>query len=176
MSLYSIFETPIWKIRKNLPEGAYKWALDFKEKDPKGVLKSNRGGYQSIAQHPKDFPYHKHISSMLSRNKFSNIKVYDWWLNINEKGDYNIMHTHSGSHFSCIWYITNNEGSLVLSSPLTHTRVALLVSGFPINLEEVVNCSAGTLLVFPSDIPHYVEEHKLDTPRISVSFNMVIKH
>ena len=113
---------------------------------------------------------------MLSRNKFSNIKVYDWWLNINEKGDYNIMHTHPGSHFSCIWYITNNEGSLVLSSPLTHTRVALLVSGFPINLEEVVNCSAGTLLVFPSDIPHYVEEHKLDTPRISVSFNMVIKH
>ena len=175
MSLHSIFKTPVWEFEKKLPEGVYEWALDFKSNNSESI-NSNRGGYQSISQHPKDFPYQKHISSMLPRNTFSNTKVDSWWLNVNEKGDYNVVHTHPESHFACIWYITNNEGSLILSNPLMHTRVALHLSGFPVNVKEVVNCSAGTLLVFPSDIPHCVEEHHLDTPRISVSFNLRITH
>ena len=29
----------------------------------------------------------------------------------------------------------------------------------------------GSLIIFPSDIPHWVDSHDLDTPRISISFN-----
>ena len=36
-----------------------------------------------------------------------------------------------------------------------------------------MNCGAGDLLVFPSDVPHRVEEHTLDTPRISVGINLI---
>ena len=35
-----------------------------------------------------------------------------------------------------------------------------------------MDCKAGSLLIFPADVPHRVEEHVLDTKRISVSFNI----
>ena len=40
---------------------------------------------------------------------------------------------------------------------------------------KALDCKAGDLIVFPSDVPHGVEEHKLDTPRISVAFNLLAK-
>ena len=108
---FNIFETPIWYIEKDLPEGVYEWALDM-ERNVKGTQLSNRGGYQSEWLDIPNFKYLDHLRSMmvfLPEFHFSNM-----WVNINRKGDYNWRHTHPGSDLACIWYITENLNKLVL--------------------------------------------------------------
>ena len=43
------FGSPIWRAYNELPRGAYEWALDYQE-DNENKTRSNRGGYQSVAQ------------------------------------------------------------------------------------------------------------------------------
>ena len=110
---------------------------------------------------------------MLSDFKeFKNFYVTNWWLNVNGKGDGNHKHVHSGSNLSAIWYITDNEGLLIFEDPLLFSRIEITRQIFGSTTHQQVNALAGDLLIFPSDLPHQVEDHILDTPRISVSFNI----
>ena len=178
MELHSLFSTPIWISENPLPEGAYKWALEYKRKNPNNLQVSNRGGYQSISAGWENFKYGSYIQNILDEySLFKDFQVINWWLNVNEKGDYNLQHTHPNSDLACIWYITNNENLLTFEDPLVHNRITLyqsILSKFNDTPSKAMKCPAGTLLVFPSDTPHRVEKHTLDSPRISVSFNMRI--
>ena len=95
-------------------------------------------------------------------------------MNVNEKGDFNFQHTHPKSDLSGIWYLTDNNNSLVFIDPLQHSRSNLYLAFPELDIGEgvYVNAKAGEVLIFPSDLPHYVEPHSLDTTRVSVSFNM----
>tara|TARA_R100000152_G_scaffold15694_1_gene7430 strand:- start:611 stop:1168 length:558 start_codon:yes stop_codon:yes gene_type:complete len=176
MELHTLFATPLWVSENSLPEGAYDWALEYKKKNPNNVKISNRGGYQSTSKEWKDFKYNSYIQKILNKySPFRNFKVTNWWLNVNGKGDYNLQHTHGNSDLSCIWYITNNENLLIFEDSLIHNRIPLyqsILNNFDDFPSKNINCSAGTLLIFPSDVPHRVEEHTLDSPRISISFNL----
>ena len=196
----TLFTSPLWAVEQELPIGAYEWALDYKKKNPSDVVKSNRGGYQSqnnlIEYKPSmnifindgdlevestnGFPYFQHIRNTLNKIKgMQNFIIIDWWLNINEKGDSNLPHQHPGSDLSLIWYITHNEGLLNFQDPDLMSRHKLYARGLYGEGEEnskFVICPAGSLLVFPSDIIHRVDEHMLDTPRISVSSNLLSKY
>ena len=176
-----LFSTPIWMFPEQLPKGVYEWSLEYKRKELDSKIISNRGGYQSIQKPWEEFKYKDYLDEILT-NRFPSYKkffVTDWWLNINGKGDYNLPHTHAHSDLSCIWYITNNEGLLYFEDPLQHTRQVLydrIFSDWGESSNKNIKCDAGTVLVFPSDLVHRVEEHTLDTPRISVSFNMSAKY
>ena len=59
-----LFTTPVWYVEKDLPEGAYEWALDI-EKNVKGREVSNKGGaYQSQELEFEKIPYFKLIQEM----------------------------------------------------------------------------------------------------------------
>ena len=170
---FNIFETPIWYIEKDLPEGVYEWALDM-ERNVKGTQLSNRGGYQSEWLDIPNFKYLDHLRSMmvfLPEFHFSNM-----WVNINRKGDYNWRHTHPGSDLACIWYITENLNKLVLEDHMNHTRDNLFRAfGNDCYGTRDFNAKAGSLVMFPGDVPHWVEPHEENTPRISLSFNIIFK-
>ena len=189
----TLFRTPLWALEEELPIGAYKWALDFREKNPSDIVKSNRGGYQSpnniihykntgndlVFDYTDGFPYYHYIRNALNKIKgMENYIMTDWWLNINEKGDYNLPHQHPGAALSLIWYITHNEGLLNFQEPSLMSRHVLYSGGLygEEQNNKFIKCPAGTILVFPSDIIHRVDEHKLDTPRISVSSNLIAKY
>ena len=175
MSRYDLFTTPFWKFEEKPVEGAYEWALSMKEKDPNGVRLSNYGGWQSHSYFSHMFPYGKHIASILSKySYFQKFVTTNWWVNINQKGNLNMPHTHPGSELSGVWYITDNHGSLGFIDPSNHTRSSLYVTKILEKENIFIDCKAGELLIFPSDVRHMVRPHKLDTNRISVSFNMVI--
>ena len=42
VTLHTIFPTPIWHIKEELPRGAYNWSLEI-QKNNKSVRKSNVG-------------------------------------------------------------------------------------------------------------------------------------
>ena len=172
-----LYHSPVWVFPKPLPPKAYEWALWWKEQTYEYcVQKSNKGGFQSPARSWEEFEFKYHIQSILDQfEEFKDFKFTNWWLNINEKGDWNSSHIHPGSDLSGIWYITDNEGQLVFEDPHYMTRSYVINHVLKNPIGRSMKCAAGDLILFPSDLQHYVEEHTLDTPRISVSFNMRYK-
>ena len=87
------------------------WALEYKKANA-SVEYSNRGGYQSNQNYNfNTFPYHEHVRNMLGQfTPFNEFMIEGWWLNVNEKGDYNLPHTHPGTDLAAVWYITDNKG------------------------------------------------------------------
>ena len=171
--VYTIFPTPIWKIEAEVPKGGIKWAIEYKKNNP-SIERSNRGGYQSNAKSRLDgFPYTEElVKKLINLPKFT---LNNWWLNINRKGDFNHYHTHPCSDLSGIWYFTDNNNSLRFIDSNIHTRNALTFCK-ELNYNTCLewDATAGTIIVFPSDLQHAVEPHKLRTPRISIAFNLNI--
>ena len=163
----TLFETPLWILDKELPEGAYDWALST-EKNITGRKRSNFGGYQSEIMEIKTLPYFDHILSMISF--LPRIRLSGYWVNINRRGNVNMVHTHPDSDLTFVWYITDNDNKLVLENPLYHTRYSLYNAN-KMHTAFRPDGKKGSLIIFPSDIPHWVDSHDLDTPRISISFN-----
>tara|TARA_X000000368_G_C22648260_1_gene544037 strand:+ start:110 stop:598 length:489 start_codon:yes stop_codon:yes gene_type:complete len=154
-----------------LPSGAYEWVLEVQKKSP-CVNKSNMGGYQS--KDSLDWSPMKYSDHILNLLEFlPEFYFGSWWVNINKKGNYNNYHTHPSSDLSCVWYITDNFGSIDFQDPSQHSRVSLYRS-FNKFTNIKYKCIAGDLLIFPSDLIHGVKPHTEDTPRISVSFNLIL--
>ena len=173
----NLFSTPIWRVSSKLPEGAYEWALKYKE-STKMSTRSARGGYQTSAKSFDDLPsvYAHHIFNTLKVIlKGIGFELTGWWLNVNQKGDFNMKHTHPNHDLSGIWYITDNNNTLAFIDPLEHSRDALYNVFDDMHEGLLIDAKAGEILLFPSDLPHYVEPHPYDTTRISVSFNINLK-
>lgn len=172
-----IMGTPFWKLKSKLPEGAYEWALSLQTNMEKvdEKLSSTRGGFQSVAtndfnQIPQNI--RDHIQSIFQ--EFPKFQFTTWWVNINNKGNYNIAHTHGGdSDLAVVWYLTDNQSSLIFHNPFSCARHNLNLA-IPTTYQNDVEIDArvGDFIIFPADVLHSVEQNKFDTPRISLSFNM----
>ena len=44
--------------------------------------------------------------------------------------------------------------------------------GFEYDQVRQIDCKEGDIVIFPSDIEHYVEPHELRKERVTVSFNL----
>ena len=173
-----IFASPFWHIRDDMPQGALKWALNYKKTHPMAQRRSNRGGYQSMPTHNFDeFEYKSYIIAVLRfLPKFT---LQNWWVNVNGKGDFNMAHTHSGSDLSLVWYLTDNNNSFRILNPQHHVRNNINRAfsgyasyGFNYELVKPVDCKEGDIIIFPSDLEHYVEPHELRKERVTVSLNL----
>ena len=94
-----------------------------------------------------------------------------WWLNVNEKGDFNVLHTHPLANASIVFYLTDNHGSLIFQHPSSHSRWAF-IKAFNERHATRFFANAGDMLVFPADLEHCVEPNERDEPRISISMNL----
>ena len=169
--------TPFWKLNSKLPEGAYDWALSLQTNMEKidEKLSSTRGGFQSVAtndfnQIPQNI--RDHIQSVFQ--DFPKFQFTTWWVNINNKGNYNVAHTHGGdSDLAVVWYLTDNQSSLIFHNPFSCARHNLNLA-IPTTYQSdiIMDANAGDFIVFPADVLHSVEQNKFDTPRISLSLNM----
>ena len=99
------------------------------------------------------------------------------WANVNRRGDYNKMHTHPGATWSGVYYIDDGQPDADAGATAIHlgdpcpTRTA---SFFP----ELTATSIlfpptpGLMILFPGYMPHAVQPHRGDRPRISIAFNV----
>tara|TARA_R100000664_G_C2682020_1_gene89620 strand:+ start:77 stop:616 length:540 start_codon:yes stop_codon:yes gene_type:complete len=98
---------------------------------------------------------------MLSYNqKYEyNIEIRQIWEHEYEKGDFQEDHVHFDMHFSYIIYY-KGESKTVFKNPIGYTLQAMY-SDFHDYLgqyEYTPNLKEGTLIVFPSFVPHYVKK------------------
>jgi uncharacterized protein (TIGR02466 family) len=191
MELTPIFATPVWMSVfpdfDNLKEDFLSCVENFK-KENTSVEKSNINGYQSppTLQIQQELgPLFNYICNLcLQATKDLNfidcdVFLTSAWVNFNDSREsMNTEHIHEET-FSGVFYLKAPEGSgkLVLRNPginrlwngcnLTNTKNQFTGDMIKIEPEE------GSLIIFPSYLPHSVEPNKHDEERISISFNIL---
>ena len=83
----------------------------------------------------------------------------DFWINYANKGDTNPIHQHAGD-VSCVVYVKNTQDN----------PTYLKWYNNKINYE----CEDGHIIMFPSDMQHWVEEKITDEERITGSVNFLV--
>ena len=166
MTRHDIFSTPVWHIEgtpQQLVDELYQGAYQFKE-NHKSTNVSNKGGYHTPAFdwemfHPQGIEYIDKVVSDIFK-----FKVESWWYNINGKGHWNTPHTHPNSDFALVLYLTDTDNLLTLVNPHAQRKMSKQNSS--------PKTKKGDIIIFPSDLLHYVMPNQRDTDRISISMNL----
>ncbi len=100
------------------------------------------------------------------------------WTNMNPKGAAHPIHSHPNNFLSGVYYLRTHQGADTVSfhDPRSQTGVIRppVTELTAENTDQVVvKVSHGTLLMFPSWLPHSVDASGSDETRISVSFNVM---
>ncbi len=110
------------------------------------------------------------------------------WANINRKGDYHSLHNHPHSYLSGTYYVTMPEqpvsdrqrddispGDISFFDPRPQANMSAIAGDPQIDPEHRVTPAPGMLLLWPSFVHHAVHPNFSEQPRVSVSFNVVLK-
>jgi uncharacterized protein (TIGR02466 family) len=186
------FPTPIWNykfntINTNQFNEAIKYCYEVKKNDPGRVL-SNVGGWQSNALHYNYFinsplalffneiiPLLNELAVEVASSRVLNFS--DVWININKKGDKNLLHSHPNCLFSGVFYITdkNSKIKFVKNYDIFNWWKECMQSKSDTQStfnEIEYTPHSGDLIIFPAWLQHYVDCHEYDSERISISFNI----
>ena len=195
----SLFSTPIRIQMLNLDvKQLSDLFYGIKENNKGRKFTNSGGGWQSddlnlieLAEKNENFKLLlKHIISV--SNEFAkdlgikhDIGIANLWINISGKGAYNKSHVHPNSILSGVFYIKTPPscGNIVFANPninLIHAYLNYFHLLENENLEEnsvlkhldwIIPPEENKILLFPSWLPHYVDDNLSDEDRISISFN-----
>ncbi len=117
----------------------------------------------------------------------------DWslhgWPNVNRLGDYHDPHNHPHSYLSGTYYVqvptdraalrTRKDvrpGAITFYDPRGPAVNMNAIRGDPyVNPEHTVMPKPGEILLWPAFLMHFVHPNLSETPRISISFNAMLK-
>jgi len=199
-----LFSAPLlrfpWKDCKDLNESLKKLILEKQELFPSERM-SNTGGWQSPKTlHTWEAPCIRQlinniniavlhlITECLGEENTNSLGTWNIaaWANINEEGDYNMIHNHSGGVWSGVYYVDAGtpdpahpfSGILTFHSP---TLASLTLDNLraPQQLRHLFRSEYsmipknGLMLLFPSWLAHSVHPYFGSTPRISISWDVM---
>lgn len=96
------------------------------------------------------------------------------WFNIYYRNDFQETHVHPTSVISAIYILTcSNDGARIFFNSPINGMYHVLKKTEKQEMVDKIICSSnpGTLIIFPSYLPHSVERHESDQIRISLSYN-----
>lgn len=109
------------------------------------------------------------------------------WPNVNKFGDYHDLHNHPHSYLSGTYYINvpqqqeqlpgradRRPGAISFYDPRPQANMTAVKGDPQIEAEYTVMPQAGTMLLWPSFLHHFVHPNLSHEPRISISFNIVL--
>ena len=174
-------------IKKSFVEYTYH---EMSEND--GVMKSNKGGWQSEATIHKRNNFKRYVEFILTHSNRAlgdifkdNIKIelLNCWLNVNNKDCMNEWHCHPYSDIAgCLWIdIRPGSGNLEFQNDLQYSQYMwhenvrpeiLMKYNFGGNYR--INPIPGQMVLFPANTLHKVSTNTTDRSRISFAFNLKI--
>ena len=110
-------------------------------------------------------------------NSYIDYTMYNPWLNLYKRRDFQEVHDHRENDFACVFIINEGKG---FGKFYFKDRNYIFQSS---KIEKMVNYSdnytpelkTGDFIVFPSQMLHGVTPHNSDTVRKTLSFNIDIK-
>jgi uncharacterized protein (TIGR02466 family) len=103
------------------------------------------------------------------------------WLNVNPPGGYNSPHQHSDAHLSGVYYVdvpkarSDAGGAIEFLSPHPVRLLSTLIRSQLFSDRVRIQPAAGELLIFPSQLIHWVHPNDSSKPRVTVAFNATIQ-
>ena len=110
------------------------------------------------------------------------------WGNVNMKGDYHNLHNHPHSWLSGTYYINIpdqsnadvfrndlNPAAISFFDPRPQANMNSIKNDNQVDPEYRVLPSSGDLFIWPAFLHHLVHPNMSDFPRISISFNVMVK-
>jgi len=183
-----LFSIPLFSFDiKSQKKELHNLALDLEKNNDSNII-SNQGGFQSQPFGKENEIYKKFIGDIIEPVFTELNDTYDFksnvmrpsrgWLNVNRKGNYNLVHSHCQHDFVGVYYIKvpeGDSGNLVVINPDRQNEFTSYE-----NLEYnkynqgrfSIKPKEDLLLIFPGGLDHYVLENKTNDYRISMSFNM----
>jgi len=184
--IIDIFKTSIYKTSiKNIDYKNYFIELLNNEKKlNNGNFISNVGGFQSksldiidenIIENLFVKPTLEYIKPF---NRNYKIELSNFWINCNNKNDYNLMHSHHGANISGVYYIQvpENSGRIIFQNgDLTKMCSINQFDDINFHARYFVPVNEYDLILFSADTLHFTEPNRSNDERISVAFNLMIK-
>ncbi len=145
---------------------------------------SNVGGTQTLPFYDKDLTNtisksFKSYTDLLNKREKVKWKILNYWINVNRESDFNMPHSHVTFqiHFSGIWYLNvpKDSGNLVFINPDRTLEISNTFNYFdhPFTYADyLIVPENNKLILFPSNVTHYVEPSRTKEDRISVAFNI----
>jgi uncharacterized protein (TIGR02466 family) len=101
------------------------------------------------------------------------------WANVARKGHYHRVHNHPSSAWSGVYFVESGgespgqplSGVLELCDPRPFTEM-VPTPGSPFGQRVIFRAEAGSMVVFPSWLYHFVNPFQGEGARISVAFNV----
>lgn len=102
----------------------------------------------------------------------------DCWANVNDHGNYNVIHSHPNSLWSSVYYVNRGEpdpnveygGKLEILDPRAAASY-IQIPGDDQNKRCIVDNIPGFMIMFPSWVKHMVHPHFGKGGRISIALN-----
>ena len=190
----NLFPIPVFKTYLDHPVDKIKiLCQQERSKNPETIIKANLGGWQSDNISYPDSPFFflldiEKICQEVARDVLKinkSIFLSNAWININQKHNSNQSHTHPNCILSGVYYIKTPEGCGNIQ--FWHPAVDLMDRDWNnICSDSDYNeyngsgrwlpAKEGMLYIFPSWLKHFVHPNMSDEERISISFNVALKH
>ena len=185
---HNLFPTPLWQIQiKGVDNDAIKEYCYHLKDNTEGVTISNRGGWHSKEiLEPLPDALNELFSNFLGFvndycaqiTGLNNLMLGNFWVNINQKYDYNRTHDHQNSILSAVYYV-DAEGEDIGNFVAERDDTAEFFLGSYKNVSGFTGTSfaitplTGFAFLMPSWVLHSVEQNLTDRDRISIAFNFV---
>lgn len=112
------------------------------------------------------------------------------WANVNRLGDYHDPHNHPYAYLSGTYYVRIPEsraadlrnradvrpGCITFYDPRGAVNMTAIKDDLQIEPEFTVTPKPGSILMWPAFLMHFVHPNLSDDPRISISFNVVVRN
>lgn len=191
-----LFSSPVIKIQTkpdfdDIRSDFIKFCYRERENDSRGMHRSNQGGWHSelLLTQERFIKYRDFLEKFIVKSFQPYIKssatldVNSFWININGPGAINSVHNHPGSHLSGVFWVkaTEYSGSLGFSNPNDFIHYPLLQTvseetkgTYSFSEKYFFRPIEGDMVIFPSNMNHFVHENEDCEDRISIAFNMCI--
>ncbi|WP_171013938.1 putative 2OG-Fe(II) oxygenase [Chitinivorax sp. B] len=194
-----LFPSPViffdWPDSQTLNE-ALRDAVLKRRETTTGVVKTNRGGWQSDTNLQEwDDPAtqqlvermlklaQEYVARQIGRRDpaFESGWKIRAWANVNEKGHFNRTHDHLGrySFFSGVYYVNVGDiesgqvgGGRTRFEDWTHVAIDINQNTDTLRRDYLMMPKNGRMLLFPASLMHSVEIYGGDTQRITIAFNL----
>lgn len=118
--------------------------------------------------------------------KFLNSKAHDicitgLWANVSPPGGAHMLHTHANNFLSGVYYVKAEPGAdkIMFHEPRLQTMQIMPPLGEATRYTTTqfgVDVPTGTLVLFPSWLPHSVPVNESKSERISIAFNIMFNN
>ena len=141
--------------------------LDFNVQTSVGGFLDNNGKDTKLENTPSKI--REHIIENIKKIPIP-LEIKDVWTNITSSTDYNRVHNHKEVDLVFVLYLT--EGTLWIQNPNQRLKLDKVYKNIGSSIS--LDFNIGDMIVFPSDIYHWVEPFDGDYDRITIAGNLSI--